>query len=848
MISVNLPETPQNVPDNLYQELFGIYEAIRKVASEIPTSIEISSLAEQIDTLNGLFLPGDKGDITLSVGGNLSIDADVISNFSRGVLIAGSAGDFRDAIGAAQNSPAIDGLNALGFPGIVGINNTGTLHNFLLEGTVNQIDILNPEANGVNPVFSIPADFRPPGTVRLLNGLVTAPVLKWASGLGFYYDAVSDANIGISDSVHRRFFFKMQAVNSGFLIGRTDQASAVFIDFNTSGLNLTRDVRLIASGGAAGADLGFLAMQAAAIRVPSGSAAIPGLGFNASTTMGFYRQASAAMGFATGALHSMLFETGGRLTLNHTAPIVTNFRLNIHATDGSIKSVRHATSSTAGHVISVGRTRSTTIGTYAASLLNGDSVAVYQAFGDDGTDIATLAGEIRINVSEVPITNRIPTQFSYWAGAPGADDTLAEIFRANGGRILGNVGGFAVPASITNPMFSRIGDEDTGMNLPGGNIIDFAVASTQRLQIAIGSMILGNGIATQQFILNGGAGTNREIRWWSAGILRAIMSVDSTAETGIGNAGSDWRLTLADDLGASTGAVLIFPRQTDSLVRILRPTLIIPAATVNMLGYDSSRLHIASQTTNFRTVRHLNNGTSPDTWSASKTRGVNYGNYVTTLLQNDQVHVRNVYGDDGTDINTLIAQERFSVIPSSIASPATNRLGGVYRLFLANGLVDDNQTEVLQIDARQMLVSVGTTLLPMIAQILDPDTGINIPGSNLLDIVAGATQIAQARTTGFEIFQGLFLSTRTVIASGAVLSPDWTIRGDCTAGAISMTLPAVATSAKRTVQFKKIDASANTLTIQASGAELIDGINTKVIATQYTSVTLHCNGTSWDIV
>jgi len=67
-------------------------------------------------------------------------------------------------------------------------------------------------------------------------------------------------------------------------------------------------------------------------------------------------------------------------------------------------------------------------------------------------------------------------------------------------------------------------------------------------------------------------------------------------------------------------------------------------------------------------------------------------------------------------------------------------------------------------------------------------------------------------------------------------------------GAIIVNLPAAATNTGRAYTIKKIDASANTVTINGSGAETIDGITPQVISFQWTSITIVCDGTGWYII
>jgi hypothetical protein len=70
---------------------------------------------------------------------------------------------------------------------------------------------------------------------------------------------------------------------------------------------------------------------------------------------------------------------------------------------------------------------------------------------------------------------------------------------------------------------------------------------------------------------------------------------------------------------------------------------------------------------------------------------------------------------------------------------------------------------------------------------------------------------------------------------------------NCSAGAIVVTLPS-AVANEATLVFKKTDATANTLTLDAPGAETIDGGGTAVILVQYAAVTLVSDGTQWLII
>lgn len=71
---------------------------------------------------------------------------------------------------------------------------------------------------------------------------------------------------------------------------------------------------------------------------------------------------------------------------------------------------------------------------------------------------------------------------------------------------------------------------------------------------------------------------------------------------------------------------------------------------------------------------------------------------------------------------------------------------------------------------------------------------------------------------------------------------------DCTSNAITINLPTASGNNGLTYKIKKIDSTVNAVTVDGSGAELIDGATTATIGSQYDSITIVSNGTSWFIV
>lgn len=77
---------------------------------------------------------------------------------------------------------------------------------------------------------------------------------------------------------------------------------------------------------------------------------------------------------------------------------------------------------------------------------------------------------------------------------------------------------------------------------------------------------------------------------------------------------------------------------------------------------------------------------------------------------------------------------------------------------------------------------------------------------------------------------------------------DYTILVSCSSANITITLPAVASYVGRIYNIKKIDATGYTVTVDGNSSETIDGALTQVISTQYESLQIQSNGTSWYII
>jgi hypothetical protein len=71
---------------------------------------------------------------------------------------------------------------------------------------------------------------------------------------------------------------------------------------------------------------------------------------------------------------------------------------------------------------------------------------------------------------------------------------------------------------------------------------------------------------------------------------------------------------------------------------------------------------------------------------------------------------------------------------------------------------------------------------------------------------------------------------------------------DVSGGSGTVNLPVAATAGNFRIDVKKIDSSANTITVDPNGAELIESGSTAIITTQYEAISTVCDSTQWWII
>ena len=86
------------------------------------------------------------------------------------------------------------------------------------------------------------------------------------------------------------------------------------------------------------------------------------------------------------------------------------------------------------------------------------------------------------------------------------------------------------------------------------------------------------------------------------------------------------------------------------------------------------------------------------------------------------------------------------------------------------------------------------------------------------------------------------------VASRTLSADNYLVIIDASNGGVTLTLPAASSYNERIYTIKKKDSSANKVIIDANSTETIDGEETIELKTQYTYVTIICDGTEWFII
>lgn len=121
-------------------------------------------------------------------------------------------------------------------------------------------------------------------------------------------------------------------------------------------------------------------------------------------------------------------------------------------------------------------------------------------------------------------------------------------------------------------------------------------------------------------------------------------------------------------------------------------------------------------------------------------------------------------------------------------------------------------------------------------------------GNVIISGGAGNTNGYILLDSNVDINGGIQLNLVTKTGAYTATASDYTILCNAVGGAFTITLPAAASHTGRIYNIKKIDSSANAVTVDGNGGETIDGGVTAILTVQYESITIQSDGSNWHIL
>jgi hypothetical protein len=119
---------------------------------------------------------------------------------------------------------------------------------------------------------------------------------------------------------------------------------------------------------------------------------------------------------------------------------------------------------------------------------------------------------------------------------------------------------------------------------------------------------------------------------------------------------------------------------------------------------------------------------------------------------------------------------------------------------------------------------------------------------DLLRFIRSSTVLATISAGGLSLLGALTTALSTKTTTYTITVADSVILADATSAAFTVNLPTAVGITGRQYTIKKIDVSANAVTLDGNGSQTIDGATTRVLSTQYESVKVISDGANWFIV
>lgn len=147
-------------------------------------------------------------------------------------------------------------------------------------------------------------------------------------------------------------------------------------------------------------------------------------------------------------------------------------------------------------------------------------------------------------------------------------------------------------------------------------------------------------------------------------------------------------------------------------------------------------------------------------------------------------------------------------------------------------------------------MSAGIVGLPALYFSTDTTTGLYRYAANEVGVSVSGTAKVRIFAGGLGVENGGFTGQTDAVSTGPhpAAADESTLLVNAGTGPLTVNLPAAASNTGRIYFIKKTDGSANAVTVDANGGELIDGVTTLSLPNQYDAAMIQCDGTGWHIV
>lgn len=206
--------------------------------------------------------------------------------------------------------------------------------------------------------------------------------------------------------------------------------------------------------------------------------------------------------------------------------------------------------------------------------------------------------------------------------------------------------------------------------------------------------------------------------------------------------------------------------------------------------------------------------------------------------------------DDGTD-NAVNGGHKTVTIRAGTATAGTAPLK-----FTSGTLLTAAEAGAVEFNSDSLYFTITTGTVRKKVAIYDDSSGATgdlhyrDSSGNFVRLAVGATGNVLKVASGLPSWgtvNGTF-TTGTQTTNYTVTSTDTVVFADATSGNVTITLPAASGVAGYRFYVKRIDGSANTVTIARSGSDTIDGMTSFTLDLQYTAFGVVSNGSAWYIL